>query len=137
MCVLFPLTCTSSSGRECEGSIMAWSGGTSTTTKRTPYNTAFSHLRNMQDGDLSSSEECLVYTPGSSGGKGGSSAGSFVPASSIALPTNHQANKTQTAATPLSAGTPCFLSLFFFFSLSFSLSLSLSFYLYLYHHNPT
>ncbi|XP_069191148.1 LOW QUALITY PROTEIN: BTB/POZ domain-containing protein 1 [Procambarus clarkii] len=77
---------------------MAWSGNT------TPSNGAFSRLRNMHDPDMSSSEECLVYTPG---GSSGSKGDNFIPSSSSSspgLPSNHQANIAHSGAASLSSG---------------------------------
>lgn len=81
---------------------MAWSGNS------TPSNSAFSRLRNVRDPDLSSSEECLVYTPAPGGGNnGGGTAHSFVPHSvttSPGRPSNHQANIAHSSPSPLPSG---------------------------------
>ncbi|ROT60912.1 BTB/POZ domain-containing protein 2 [Penaeus vannamei] len=82
---------------------MAWSGNS------TPSNSAFSRLRNVRDPDLSSSEECLVYTPAPGGGNnGGGTAHSFVPHSvttSPGRPSNHQANIAHSSPSPLPSGS--------------------------------
>ncbi|XP_063612674.1 BTB/POZ domain-containing protein 1-like isoform X2 [Penaeus indicus] len=82
---------------------MAWSGNS------TPSNSAFSRLRNVRDPDLSSSEECLVYTPAPGGGNnGGGTAHGFVPHSvttSPGRPSNHQANIAHSSPSPLPSGS--------------------------------
>ncbi|XP_042863446.1 BTB/POZ domain-containing protein 1-like [Penaeus japonicus] len=82
---------------------MAWSGNS------TPSNSAFSRLRNVRDPDLSSSEECLVYTPAPGGGNnGGGTAHSFAPHSvttSPGRPSNHQANIAHSSPSPLPSGS--------------------------------
>ncbi|XP_047480314.1 BTB/POZ domain-containing protein 1-like isoform X1 [Penaeus chinensis] len=82
---------------------MAWSGNS------TPSNSAFSRLRNVRDPDLSSSEECLVYTPAPGGGNnGGGTAHSFIPHSvttSPGRPSNHQANIAHSSPSPLPSGS--------------------------------
>lgn len=100
-------------GCECETRAMAWSPAA-------PTNGSFSPLRNLTDGDLSSSDECLVYTPGGANKMGGPG-GSFTPASASnaasgnhvtatapvsvsSLPSNHQANIAHNSAIPLSSG---------------------------------